>query len=502
MSTPEVVPRPAAAAVVLTDEPRPRVLLARRNDNLKFMGGHYVFPGGRIDEKEDGERVRHAIDDSMARAVHAVARETFEEAGLLLADADPPGALPSREVLRAARTAMIREERTFDDILAEHGLHLDARRFVPAGDWVTPKGSPIRFHARYFLVRHPILGPDGTPREGEPFAEPHELLLGEMDRVEWLEPVEARRRWRAGETLLPPPVAYVLEQLVHRGSVEEALEPIRRTTHTRIDTPGRIEYRCGVSVLPLRAPALPPSDMTNCVVVGERELWVIDPGTPYADEKEALALQLDRMLELGARVAGVLLTHSHPDHVGAAEFVRDRYGAPIHAHPAVAAQVSFPIDRELAHDQTIAIPGDPDWRLRCLHTPGHDPGHLCFLEETTRTLVGGDIVAEKGTIVIPLEMGGDMDEYLASLRMLHDLEGFDLLLPAHGLHVSDPKRKFAQYIDHRLAREAKIKAAWDEGARTLDELVERAYDDTDPRAWPLAKMSLKAHLKRLGVEAG
>jgi endoribonuclease LACTB2 len=158
------------------------------------------------------------------------------------------------------------------------------------------------------------------------------------------------------------------------------------------------------------------------------------------------------------------------------------------------------IDRFIADNDILPVAGNPDWRLRALHTPGHDPGHLCFLEETTRTMICGDMIANGSTIIISQKYGGDMDAYLRSLeRMLG--EDFDLMIPGHGMvFFEEPKRIVQHYIEHRLAREAKIQAALEAGERTLAGLLASAYADTPKELWPLAEHSLRAHLARLGVE--
>lgn len=480
----DTVPRKAAAAIVL--DPQGRVLLARRNDALRFMGGHHVFPGGALHDEDSAAWVLGAPSAEEGAALCACVRELFEESGLLCTGM-PQEVAPER--LRPLRKALIAGERRFPAVLEELGLRIEAAAFTPAGLWVTPPFSPIRFHTRYFIHRH------GGPRYEEPFS-----AEGEIVGLDWLSPREARQRWQAGALKLSVPVAFALQHLAARP-LPQVLEWMRRTPDDLGGRPHRFELRRGVHVLPLATATLPPATHTNTVVLGEDELLLFDPGPHSASEQAVLFEHLDHLLALGERLRAIVLTHSHPDHTGAVEVVAARYGAPVWAHAATAAQVEFRVDRTLAEGEVIAVPGDPGWRLRCLHTPGHDPGHLCFHEETTGTLLAGDMIANPGTIVVSPQYRGDMTAYLASLERLLPLE-FRLLIPAHGapLWGRECKPAIESLMRHRREREQKIADALAAGARTHEEILARAYADTPVEAWPLARHQIDAHLVRLGVQ--
>jgi endoribonuclease LACTB2 len=476
-----VVPRKAAALIILNEATPPAVLLARRNDKLAFMGGQYCFPGGRILDDEDLSHVVHAPNPEVARALHAAVRETFEETGLLCVE----GEAPSLDTLRAARQATIVTASAFDQLLAKFGLCIDMRRFEPAGVWVTPPISPIRFHTHYFLHRYE--GP-GTA----------EVFHGEIVDLAWLPAREARRQWREGVLETSTPVGFALQKLATEPA-ERVADALCRVPNTPAGVPGRFELRWGLYLIPLKTDTLLPGTHTNCVVVGEEELYVIDPGTSDAGEQAMLLDQLEHLRGRHA-VGGVLLTHSHRDHVGAAEVVRDRFGCPIWAHGAVQDQVGFSLDKLLVDGEIVQVAGDPAWSLRCLHTPGHDPGHMCFLEESTGTLIAGDMVANPGSIFISEQYGGDMTAYLESLERLKQL-GFDRVIPGHGIPLqAGAKRLLQQHIDHRVWREQKVAEALREGATSLNEFLHRVYGDVPAERWHLAEGNLRAHLARLGAE--
>jgi ribonuclease/clavin/mitogillin len=257
------------------------------------------------------------------------------------------------------------------------------------------------------------------------------------------------------------------------------------------------EIAAGVRLLALRTPTLPPATATNTLVVGHRRLAVIEPATPYADEQAALDELLDALVGAGAEVAAILLTHHHQDHTGFATALRERTGAPIHAHALTAARLDFPVDVLLADGQEVAL--DDGFSLVAMHTPGHAPGHLVFCERRTGLAYAGDLVAGTGTILIDPEDDGDMIAYLASLERVAAAQPV-ALVPAHGPVLDDPQACLRRYRAHRLMREERVLAAIPAAWRAVSAVLADAYSDTPTALWPLAARSLEAHLRKLEVE--
>lgn len=258
----------------------------------------------------------------------------------------------------------------------------------------------------------------------------------------------------------------------------------------------------GLSMLSLRTPTLPPATHTNAYLVGTGELVLIEPASPYPEEIAQATAWVEERLANKQTLRAVLLTHHHPDHMGGAEAMRARFGVPIWAHERTAERLAgkVTIDRTLADRERVELDGPTPMTLEAVHTPGHAPGHLCFFEPASRSLIAGDMVASVGTILVEA-VDGDMQLYLDSLRAMASLDA-SCLLPAHGLPITDPAARLAFYVQHRLQREAKVLSALNSfaGAASLDELVPLAYADTAREAWPLARMVLEAHLIKLARE--
>lgn len=247
----------------------------------------------------------------------------------------------------------------------------------------------------------------------------------------------------------------------------------------------------GLSVLPLKSPTLPPATHTNAWVLGEENVVVIDPASPWPDEKQRIATALQ-----GRCVKHVILTHHHGDHIAGAEDLRDRFGASILAHPLTAEQIPFSVDGVLQEGDQLHLEGGT-WTV--LHTPGHAQGHLCLLREDGYT-VAGDMVAGVGTILLqPPE--GDLAAYLNSLQRLIDT-GTHTLLPAHGPEISPAAPYLQHYIDHRHRRTRQIQAALESRAQpsTPADLVPLIYADVPKAVWPIAARQVLCHLQWLSAQ--
>ena len=265
----------------------------------------------------------------------------------------------------------------------------------------------------------------------------------------------------------------------------------------------------GVDLFSARTPTLLPATHTNSYALGEREVVLVEPATPYDDERREWLSWARSFPSTGRKLVAIALTHHHVDHVGGAEFFARELGLPIWAHEATAGRLPrIPVARRLAEGESFVLDGEIPQQWTALHTPGHAPGHLCFHEAAQRVVVVGDMVASVGTILIE-PTDGDMIAYLAQLERLASLDA-SMALPAHGEPIADdgsgaptPTARFRFYIAHRLAREARVEkalaAAGAVGA-TGEALVPVAYADTPPVVWPLARMSLEAHLIKLERE--
>jgi len=479
--------RPAASVILIREDGC--VLWVRRGDQLKFAGGFYAFPGGRVDVQDSAVPLDggEALGAAEAPCVVAAARELFEETGVLAVPGAQAVPVAERKEMREAllrRPAPDEKAASFGDFLARHRLRIDARWYAPAGRWVTPNGLPIRFDARFYLVDLPP-------------GEVAEIWPGELADGEWIAPEKALGRWDAGTALLHPPAWHTLKALAWaRGHPRDALPLLNAPEKAPWKLPirehvvERIEFQRGLIMVPLRAPTLPPATHTNCLLLGDDELWVVDPGSPWPEEQRVLRETLDKLADEGRNAVGVLLTHYHHDHTGGAQALR----LPIVATAETAARVDFAVDRIVGDGERFEV-GPRGWRA--LHLPGHTRGHLCLIEQGTGAVVAGDLVAGVGTVIIdPPE--GDMADYLASLdRLLGEKPG--CLYPAHGPVVPSGLARLEQYRAHRLEREelvlGSLRKAGEEA--TPKELVPAAYPDVNPDVYPLAERSLLAHLYKL-----
>ena len=265
------------------------------------------------------------------------------------------------------------------------------------------------------------------------------------------------------------------------------------------------ELSRSISVFPALTPTLLPATHTNSYALGGRQVVLVEPATPYPDEQREWLAWARGLVAQGRELVAIVATHHHPDHVGGLDVLASALDVPVWAHDLTVQRLDPPlrarVTRRLADGDAIVLDGPVPETWDVLHTPGHAPGHVCLHEQRSRTLVVGDMVASVGTILIA-PGDGDMQVYLEQLRRLESW-GAALALPAHGEPIDDPSVLFAKYVQHRLAREAKVLAAVvaaGHAGADAAALVADAYADTPMLLWPIAKLSLEMHLEKLERE--
>ncbi|MBP8225775.1 MAG: MBL fold metallo-hydrolase [Acidovorax sp.] len=284
---------------------------------------------------------------------------------------------------------------------------------------------------------------------------------------------------------------------------------------------------------------------TNSYLVGDANTGfiAIDPGPADADHIQRLWRAAQHPDGTGGNIRMIVCTHSHPDHSPGAAPLQALcvHTPPVLGLPSAStarAASNFTPDRTLQNSELLRLipqgleasfaAGSPQGEsttlggsaahtvasvgayfashhtLQVIHTPGHAANHLCLLLVEDGLLFSGDHILNGSTTVID-PPDGNMAHYLDSLDTLHALSqqhDVQFILPAHGHVLGGSLEAASGAISHlkahRLKREAKIAAivaAHPQG--TVDDWLPLAYDDVDPRVWPVAKRSLLAHLERL-----
>jgi endoribonuclease LACTB2 len=491
-----VSPITKAASVLLARETNcAEVFVVRRAEKLRFLGGFYAFPGGKVSPADSevplaNHHPSQSADKPGDRCVTA-ARELFEETGVLVAR-KPDGTFPaSGALLQYLRRKLVADELTFAQILARLGVEIRDVDFVFIGGITTPPFVPTRFDTAFFLVR-------------QPENQVAEIWPGELDLGEWTTPAAMLARWTRGECLLSPPSLLILEA-IRRSTLEEIPSKMRELVQAQTSAPlHSIYFAPGVQMIPLYTQALPPSTHTNAYLVGQETAYLIDPGAPSPEEQEKLFAVLDGRLQNGVRLKAVVLTHHHPDHIGAANACAARYHLPIWAHPLTAQRLQgrIAIAHEIQSGDRLDLGAAPDgtspWYLEAIHTPGHAPGHLVFYEPHYRLLFAADIVSTVSSIVIA-PPDGDLVQYLDTLKSLLDLD-CRLLLPAHGGASPRYRHVIEESIAHRRKREQQLLAALDGTPRSVKELAGTLYKGLPEKMMRFAEMQIVAGLDKLRRE--
>ena len=303
--------------------------------------------------------------------------------------------------------------------------------------------------------------------------------------------------------------------------IERMARPAQTLVPPSVPTPWQSNTPVALLRNVLRLTAPNPSVMTgpgtNSYLVGDTAtgFTVIDPGPNDPEHLHRLWLAAQYPDGSGGNILRIVCTHSHPDHAPGAAPLQGHCSSPppilgLPSASTARANSVFTPDRALHNQELLThiprglhrdFPVDAACHtLQVIHTPGHAANHVCLLLLEDGLLFSGDHILNGSTTVID-PPDGNMDDYLAALDNLHTActrHQVNAILPAHGHVIEDALAAIAHLKAHRLSREAKIAAimmARPHG--NLEDWLPLAYDDVDPRIWPVARRSLLAHVERI-----
>ena len=238
-----------------------------------------------------------------------------------------------------------------------------------------------------------------------------------------------------------------------------------------------------------RIVAFNPSVMTyhgtNTFLIDDDEagITVLDPGP--ADHAHIAAV----LAASSGRIRRILISHSHSDHSGAANALREVSGAPIFAWHG-NNNPHFVTDYGLRDGDVVA-------GLAVIYTPGHAADHICFERSGGVAFTADHVMGWASSIVNPPD--GNMANYCDSLeKMLR----FDhrIYLCGHGPVLVDPHTHVRSLLEHRLRREREIALAVAAAPANSHDLMERLYSKIDPLLKRAAERNVMAHLIKMENE--
>lgn len=236
---------------------------------------------------------------------------------------------------------------------------------------------------------------------------------------------------------------------------------------------------------------------TNTWLLPGAEPTLIDAAEDTDDYARRVAEALEAE-QPGASLARVLVTHAHSDHIAGVAALRRRWpGLACAKLPDAERDAKYGGPFDAIADDAIVRAGDGV--LWVVHTPGHAPDHVCYYEPRAAILFCGDLLVNGGTVAIPVSHGGNLRQYLKSLRRVLDLQARQAFA-GHGDPIENPGALIRAYLGHRSLREQQIQDVLAAGPATIDEIVARVYSGLQPDLTEAAAENVHAHLIKLQDE--
>ena len=289
------------------------------------------------------------------------------------------------------------------------------------------------------------------------------------------------------------------------------------------------ELESGIHRITLPLP-MRPGHVHAYLLPGDDGWTLVDTGVGLPDAKDLWRAELERA---GGNVARILVTHFHPDHVGAAADLHELTGAPVlqgaldyaqcelvwgnpawperlvdwfHLHGAPDEVTAELVEQGSVYRPFIRYQRDPTlldagehvdgWQL--VAAPGHADGQLCLLKDDV--LVAADHLLDRITPTVglwPASRADPLGDYLAALDRTIELAP-RIALSGHGEPIGDPAARAREIKEHHRVRLEETLAGLGDGPRTGYELSFALFgDDLKPASRRFAVAESLSHVERL-----
>ncbi len=277
-----------------------------------------------------------------------------------------------------------------------------------------------------------------------------------------------------------------------------------------------------------------PNSANVYVIKDSGGFSMIDVGCGKVGSLERLMDALSRLDLTFGDLHTLVLSHAHPDHMGAAGGLLKRCNPDVIIHTDDACQARDPRRLNITFDIEFAQKNygdirDGDFKIsdvlrffidfgcpmssvepkrairegdfvrlgrhnfEVIHTPGHSPGHISLYDGETGILYGGDLVGEVVAWYTPTS--GGVTGYLESLKKMEEKKP-KMILPSHGGVIHEPQEKITEIRNRLLQREGKMIDILSEGDISFVDLVDRMFTSKMIRFFPGAGIA-ESHVQKL-----